>query len=170
MDRIVRVSFEDGDFLRKNLRKHFSSERLEGWRCSSCLHVQDVDKSIKLEVVPEVLVIQLKRFDESGDKKMDRISFPEYLDLSPYTKGESSDKYGLTCVVHHRASLHSGHYITVAKCPNGQWMQIDDNTVTPARLRAARNPPGGWTPYILFYHRIAVPSLHDGAKTNLKLR
>lgn len=60
-----------------------------------------------------------------------RVTFPETLDLSPYTSdvGDGSDIYKLYAVVVHIDMLNAsffGHYICYIKDFQGNWYRIDD--------------------------------------------
>jgi len=67
-------------------------------------------------------------------KNTDRFRFPICLNLAPFvdksSRKDSSCVYQLWAVVCHIGnSLRSGHYVTYAKVPNGNWYCFDDESV-----------------------------------------
>jgi ubiquitin carboxyl-terminal hydrolase 36/42 len=106
-----------------------------------------------VDSAPNVLVVQLKRFEFSlsGRKLSKPISFGESLDLSPYlsTKPEVPALYDLYGVlVHQGHSMHSGHYYCFVKGAGGnEWHKFDDTRVHTSSIRNVM----GQLPYMLFY-------------------
>ncbi|KAK3907127.1 Ubiquitin carboxyl-terminal hydrolase 36 [Frankliniella fusca] len=69
--------------------------------------------------------------------------------MTPFMKN-AKVKYNLRSVVTHIGdSTNSGHYITVAQCPDLQFRNFNDQTVTLSSLRKALEEPA----YMLFYER-----------------
>lgn len=56
--------------------------------CEACKQLQDALKGCRLETLPPVLTIQLKRFDmdemRQRRKRFDYVSYPEVLDMNPF--------------------------------------------------------------------------------------
>ena len=127
----------------------------------SCLkRVRSPPRHLILKVAPDVLIIHLVRFRKDmygGHVKIETpVHFSQKLNMSPYYAGpRNSLRYHLVSVIQQRGELGSGHYVTVARDPRGQWFELDDN-VEPSRVpfRRAFNPGRGFTPYLLFYKRI----------------
>ena len=68
----------------------------------------------------------------------------------PLGGGRLSERYELcAALVHHGASLHSGHYTAIGKDPNGDWYLFDDQVVQPASVTDVLKAPA----YILFYEK-----------------
>jgi ubiquitin carboxyl-terminal hydrolase 9/13 len=133
--------------------------------CNSCSSLQEAVKTIKLKKLPEVLVINFKRFkyDESVDslvKLFDSISYPFKLRLFNTTNDESSfnlyELYGL--VIHIGGGPTHGHYVALCKVKAGLWLLFDDETVELVEhsyvMRFFGNGPGMASAYILFYNKI----------------
>ncbi|KAF2276539.1 cysteine proteinase [Westerdykella ornata] len=109
--------------------------------------LQDAKKGVIFEEFPEVLHLQLKRFeyDINRDAMMkvnDRYEFPEVWDASPYLS-ERADRsepyiYHLHGVLVHSGDLNAGHYYAFLK-PNkeGDFYKFDDDRVTRATRREA---------------------------------
>ena len=107
--------------------------------------LQDANKGVIFESFPEVLHLQLKRFqyDMERDAMMkinDRYEFPEIFDAEPYltTKADRSESwvYQLRGVLVHSGDLNAGHYYAFIK-PNkdGWFYRYDDDKVTKATMR-----------------------------------
>ncbi|KAF1954244.1 cysteine proteinase [Byssothecium circinans] len=109
--------------------------------------LQDAKKGVIFESFPEVLHLQLKRFeyDINRDAMMkvnDRYEFPEIWDASPYLS-ESADRsepyvYHLHGVLVHSGDLNAGHYYAFLKPDKeGNFYKFDDDRVTRATKREA---------------------------------
>ncbi|KAL6452602.1 creB Probable ubiquitin carboxyl-terminal hydrolase creB [Candida maltosa Xu316] len=131
--------------------------------CNTCSSLQEAVKTIKVKKLPEVLVINLKRFkyDEKMDKLVklfDSISYPSKLRLFNTTDDESLedklyDLYAL--VIHIGGGPMHGHYVSICKIKAGLWLLFDDETVELVEdsyvMRFFGDGPGLASAYILFY-------------------
>ncbi|EHK97964.1 putative Ubiquitin carboxyl-terminal hydrolase 21 [Glarea lozoyensis 74030] len=109
--------------------------------------LQDAKKGVIFESFPEVLHLQLKRFqyDIEHDAMMkvnDRYEFPETFDAEPYlsTDADRSEPwiYKLHSVLVHSGDLNAGHYYAFIKPTKDGWFyKYDDDKVTKATLREA---------------------------------
>ena len=141
--------------LEEALGSFTAEEALDGenrYACAACgLKVRAV-KRLTLEDAPQVLALQLKRFDPCLlGGKMDRfIAYPKVLDAGSFTSGGSGATYRLYAVlVHAGPSAAAGHYFCYARSPAGGWLKLDDDVVLRASERAALSQRA----YILFYER-----------------
>ncbi|KAF2105658.1 hypothetical protein BDV96DRAFT_592163 [Lophiotrema nucula] len=109
--------------------------------------LQDAKKGVIFETFPQVLHLQLKRFeyDINRDAMMkvnDRYEFPEIWDASPYLS-DGSDRsepwiYHLHGVLVHSGDLNAGHYYAFLKpTKEGEFYKFDDDRVTRATKREA---------------------------------
>jgi ubiquitin carboxyl-terminal hydrolase 7 len=109
--------------------------------------LQDAKKGVIFESFPQVLHLQLKRFeyDINRDTMMkvnDRYEFPEVFDASPYLS-ESADRsepwlYQLHGVLVHSGDIAAGHYYAYLKpTKDGHFYRFDDDRVTRATLKEA---------------------------------
>ena len=119
--------------LHESLCEYVQTETIEDVMCEHCSAKRDASRQIELRRVPPVLTLQLLRFvydlETLTKKKVTSpITFPEVLDVAPYTKraaeadggraeGEEGaatapgGRYRLTAVLMHTGpSAHSGHY------------------------------------------------------------
>lgn len=153
-EKILGVNLQNPGPLKNLLRNNvFARETRADWRCQNCQHVATAElvHSLQLLTTPEILVVQLLRFDPATHaKNAVHIPFTQLLDLTPYTTNRTPTRYQLKAVVHHKGSLNAGHYVAVALGPRGKWEKMDDNNVTNVKLTETLNPPD-FTPYLLFY-------------------
>eukprot|EP01054_Gregarina_sp_Poly1_P008013 Gregarina_sp_Poly_1__8012@NODE_45_length_17866_cov_75_803753_g39_i0_p3_GENE_NODE_45_length_17866_cov_75_803753_g39_i0NODE_45_length_17866_cov_75_803753_g39_i0_p3_ORF_typecomplete_len1160_score170_65UCH/PF00443_29/1_5e103UCH_1/PF13423_6/1_1e05UCH_1/PF13423_6/1_4e08_NODE_45_length_17866_cov_75_803753_g39_i013034782 len=134
------------------------------WYCSQCkTHVRAL-KKMDIWRLPDVLVVHLKRFSQSGrylrSKLESVVEFPwkddDELDLSPFLLEGSPDrdncKYRLFAVDRHFGNLGGGHYTAFVKClvdDNWQWYHFDDSHVSRMNDSIVDE-----SAYILFYERL----------------
>ncbi|ERE65727.1 ubiquitin carboxyl-terminal hydrolase 11 [Cricetulus griseus] len=135
-------------------------EKENPWYCSSCKQHQLATKKLDLWMLPEVLIIHLKRFSFSkfSREKLDTlVQFPiRDLDFSEFVikpKNESTPdmyKYDLIAVSNHYGGMRDGHYTTFAcNKDSGQWHYFDDNSVSPVNENQIESKAA----YVLFYQR-----------------
>ena len=123
-----------------------TEEKLEkdnSWYCSYCKKNQEAFKKLEIYRAPNVLIVQLKRFDcktESiyegfikNKKNESLVNFPlKNLDIGKYVVEENSRKdclYDLCAISQHFGSLSSGHY--TALCLNDdEWYNFDDEKIS----------------------------------------
>lgn len=109
--------------------------------------LQDAKKGVIFESFPEVLHLQLKRFeyDFQRDTMMkinDRYEFPEVWDAAPYLSADADKSqswvYHLHGVLVHSGDLNAGHYYAFLK-PNkdADFYKFDDDRVTRATKKEA---------------------------------
>ncbi|CAD8100700.1 unnamed protein product [Paramecium sonneborni] len=150
----------DGDLLQW-ISEYLKEEELdEGnqWFCSGCKSFQKSKKEIKLWMLPNILVIHLKRFKFTLSQRCKLrylINFPIYnLDLSSYSEQEQAT-YDLYGVINHSGTLHSGHYTSYCKNKNTQkWYNFDDTRVREIKEKEVISSDA----YLLFYYKNSVDS------------
>ncbi|RUS72412.1 hypothetical protein EGW08_019830 [Elysia chlorotica] len=147
----------------------------DAWICPHCKQQQQgTIKTLGLWSLPDILVLHLKRFKQTGlrrSKLNTLVDFPvEGLDMSPYlarrkeTEGGSSVHgrnntqlrrddytYDLLGVSNHYGNMMGGHYIAVCKSPvDGIWREFNDQRV---RSLEEGEPIATKEAYLLFYQR-----------------
>ncbi len=93
----------------------------------------NIKKNILFWSFPNILVIDIKRFNHSNRKNQILVTFPlENLDLSKYIIGYEKDKYvyDLYGICNHSGSVYGGHYTAYVKNQNGKWYHYNDTNVT----------------------------------------
>jgi ubiquitin carboxyl-terminal hydrolase 7 len=107
--------------------------------------LQDANKGVIFETFPEVLHLQLKRFQYDIDRDAmmkinDRYEFPETFDAAPYLSDDADKSeswiYQLHGVLVHSGDLNAGHYYAFIKPTKDGWFyKYDDDKVTKATMR-----------------------------------
>ena len=167
------------------LEKFMEGEQLDernAWYCPKCRQHVCALKMIALWSVPDVLILQLKRFTfdtcmSSGGmlrSKMDhKVEFPvEKLDLTKHILGpidpDSPPVYKLFGVSEHTGpTANSGHYTaTVRNSVDDSWYRCNDSHV--GRTSGEASVTGG--AYLLFYQRAKGLSRWAGMEKVMKER
>lgn len=144
------------------------TETLSGdnsYMCSYCSEQTPAVQSTKFWYLPEILIIQLKRFSSEvignmcrTSKNSTQVTFPlDNLDLvkylSPY-KQSGSSTYSLYGVVKQHGSLNGGHYVACTKNSiNNKWYQFDDSNVMHIPDDKINGVLQDSSSYILFYQK-----------------
>ncbi|RLN90824.1 hypothetical protein BBJ28_00012508 [Nothophytophthora sp. Chile5] len=145
----------------KGALRHFTAvETLDdrnAWKCSSCGKPSRAEKGLTIDSAPNVLMIQLKRFDVMSGKIKRHVEFPQLLDIASGMSKTSEDrrrgrtKYELHAVlVHAGFSTDCGHYYAFVKGSSGQWYEMNDDTVRWVSLDTVLQQKA----YMLFYSRV----------------
>ncbi|NXU51395.1 UBP19 hydrolase, partial [Turnix velox] len=107
----------------------------EAWYCPKCKQHREASKQLMLWRLPNVLIIQLKRFSFRSfiwrDKINDMVDFPvRSLDLSKFCIGRKGEQqlpmYDLYAVINHYGGMIGGHYTAYARLPNDKNSQRSD--------------------------------------------
>ena len=91
------------------------------------------NKNIMFWNFPDILVIDIKRFNSMNRKNQVMVDFPlENLNLSKYVIGYEKNKYvyDLYGVCNHSGSVMGGHYTSFVKNANGKWYHYNDTNVS----------------------------------------
>lgn len=109
------------------------------------------DKQFTVHEAPTVLTVHLKRFSPMGRKIAHPVKYDERLSLQPVmSEGQHGPTYSLFGVVSHAGGgPNSGHYYAHVKDANGQWHEMNDDSVT----RCQGLPLNIKNAYMLFYIR-----------------
>lgn len=159
VDEIMDISIDvlSSSSLKEAFQKFFQPEILDGnnkYKCDSCKKLVAARKQMSILQAPNILVIQLKRFDGIYGGKIDKaITFEEVLDLSSFMCKISQDlhpEYKLfATIVHSGFSPDSGHYYAYIKDAIGRWYCCNDSYVSVSTLQEVFSEKV----YILFYSR-----------------
>uniref|UniRef100_A0A674NCU3 ubiquitinyl hydrolase 1 n=1 Tax=Takifugu rubripes TaxID=31033 RepID=A0A674NCU3_TAKRU len=143
----------------------------EAWYCPKCQQHREASKQLLLWRLPNVLIIQLKRFSFRSfiwrDKINDMVDFPiRNLDLSKFCIGMKDEMqqppvYDLYAVINHYGGMIGGHYTAYARLPSDKnsqrsdvgWRLFDDSTVTMVDESQVVTRYA----YVLFYRRRNSP-------------
>jgi ubiquitin carboxyl-terminal hydrolase 8 len=139
------------------LKKFFNSENEEdtGLKCEKCKCVT-MKRKMNFWKLPDILVIQLKRFTNNNTKITSKVDFPlESLDLTEYVSSERGDQnkyvYNLYAINCHQGGTNGGHYYAKCKNLNNSWYIYNDENVSKY---LNNNSLVTNDAYLLFYHRV----------------
>lgn len=93
---------------------------------------QDATKNIIFWSLPNVLIIELKRYNNNQQKIHTLVTTPlTDLDLSKYVLGYNSDSYtyDLFGTGNHSGNIYGGHYTANIKNANGKWYSFNDTLI-----------------------------------------
>jgi len=117
---------------------------------------QNVQKQIIYWSLPNILVIDLKRFNNNTRKNQILLTFPlQDLDLRKYVIGYKKETYiyDLYGICNHSGGVQGGHYTAFIKNANGKWYHFDDtNVVEVTNLDHLITPKA----YCFFYRKKTI--------------
>lgn len=144
----VQLNVSGNENLLDSFQDYIQVEKLDGenqYFAGDQYKLQDANKGVIFMGFPDVLHLQLKRFeyDIQRDAMMkinDRYEFPEEFDASLYLDKEADRsepwEYQLHGVLVHSGDLNAGHYYAFLKPDKeGWWYKYDDDRVTKATKR-----------------------------------
>ena len=144
----IQLNVAGNKNIEDSFRDYIQVETMDGenqYFAGDEFKLQDAKKGVIFESFPEVLHLQLKRFQYDIDRDAmmkinDRYEFPETFDAAPYLS-EDADKsepwiYQLHGVLVHSGDLNAGHYYAFIKPSKDGWFyKYDDDKVTKATIR-----------------------------------
>uniref|UniRef100_A0A672LAK3 Ubiquitin carboxyl-terminal hydrolase n=1 Tax=Sinocyclocheilus grahami TaxID=75366 RepID=A0A672LAK3_SINGR len=146
--------------LQDCLAAFFARDELKGdnmYSCEKCKKLRNGVKFCKVQSLPEILCIHLKRFRHElmfSTKIGTHVSFPlEGLEMQPFLAKDCSAQtttYDLLSVICHHGTASSGHYIAYCRNELNQlWYEFDDQSVTEVSESCVQNAEA----YVLFYKK-----------------
>ncbi|KAK3839771.1 MAG: hypothetical protein J3R72DRAFT_370139 [Linnemannia gamsii] len=142
----AKVSGRQPQTLTSCLNAFVDPELMEGdnaWNCPSCKKPRKATKQLTISRVPDVLLIQLKRFSSDGPFKnkikamvqypINNLDLTKYLPKRPSSQGPPEPAiYDLYAVSNHSGEVSSGHYTAcVRDTTSNSWTNFDDTRVSP---------------------------------------
>lgn len=148
----IQLNVSGNKTLEDSFKDYVQVETMDGenqYFAGDEFKLQDARKGVIFESFPEVLHLQLKRFQYDIDhdammKINDLYEFPESFDAAPYlsTDADRSEPwiYKLHGVLVHSGDLNAGHYYAFIKPGKDGWFyKYDDDKVTKATMREVLN-------------------------------
>jgi ubiquitin C-terminal hydrolase len=117
------------------LNLYCAKEELSGenaWMNDKTNKKEDVNRGIIFWNLPNILIIDLKRWSETGVKINKHIEAPMVdADFSAHVRGynKHSNIYDLYGVCNHSGGALGGHYTAYVKNANGKWYEFNDTSV-----------------------------------------
>ena len=93
---------------------------------------EDATREILFWTLPDILVLDLKRFNNNNRKNTALVNFPiTDLNLNHYIKGYNKNTYiyDLYGICNHSGGVMGGHYTAYVKNANGKWYHFNDTDV-----------------------------------------
>jgi ubiquitin carboxyl-terminal hydrolase 8 len=115
---------------------YVEGEILEGenaWFNEDTNKKENIRKKILFWSLPNILVVDFKRFNSRNKKNQILISFSlENLNLSKYIIGYKKESYiyDLYGICNHSGGVLGGHYTSFVKNANGKWYHYNDSDVS----------------------------------------
>ena len=140
--------------VEKGIRDICKDEGEVKWDCPSCKSLCQSTKKLKLKELPEMLVLQIKRFgeDEYGffTKDNSEVMFSESLVIE---NENANHEYELYAFINHFGKTYGGHYTACCRGnisnSNTQWHHYDDSRVVRMNMEEVNKRNA----YILFYRQ-----------------
>lgn len=132
---------------------YVDGEIIENYKDEETNEIVDIKKSLSFWSFPNILVIDLKRFNNRSQKNQIHVNFPlDNLDLSKYVIGYKNQefKYQLYGVCNHSGSTMGGHYTCYVKNANEKWYHFNDTSVSEIGINESVISPKA---YVLFYRK-----------------
>lgn len=122
------------------------------WFNDSTNEKQDANKNITFWSLPNILIIELKRYTNRNSKLNNLVTTPLIdVDFSKYVSGYNSEDciYNLFGTGNHSGNTSGGHYTANIKNANGNWYNFNDtlvNTIPENKVISGHT-------YCLFYRK-----------------
>ncbi|XP_050812853.1 ubiquitin carboxyl-terminal hydrolase 47-like [Gopherus flavomarginatus] len=130
----------------------------EQFYCETCESKQDATSRCYFETLPQILVLNLKRYQFDGNwfRKLNYdVSVP--FSLTVNSEAQPNTQYELFAICHHSGGIHGGHYVAEIKSfENDCWYNFNDTIVS--EVQEERNSTGAKnssTAYLLMYRMAA---------------
>ncbi|KAL4494538.1 hypothetical protein ABPG72_004440 [Tetrahymena utriculariae] len=150
---------QQNDKLENYLRFEFKDEQLLEVACDKC-KCKGMEIKSYLIRIPNVLVLQIVRFDAQNNKQQNKIQIPSKLNISEFIyKSEvprfKSTEYKLTGLIDHQGeTLFRGHYTAnIYNQQDRSWYLFNDDQVSKQDITFSSKleNQGSESAYILFY-------------------
>lgn len=126
-------------------------EVVEGWKGELTDKERMIERKTYLWKLPQILIVQLKRFANRFVKNECDVRIESELDVSNYclSSDNTRARYKLFAIGNHEGSFNFGHYFADCKSSDNEWRRFNDSHVS----RVSENDWDGRKAYVLFYYR-----------------
>lgn len=122
------------------------------YNCKKCKKAVPVFKTSAIDMVADVLIIQLQRFNgiaSFSTSNEQPVEYPDEIDVASFSSS-SQGLYKLIAVIFHQGYLEDGHYTCAAlDQKDDQWLYFDDKNVLAVDPSGSHNDDA----YVLFYQK-----------------
>lgn len=129
---------------------------VDGYYCDKCKSKQTTQTQTRLTRIPELLLIQLKRFNNTGNKIMTDVSLNEYIDILPLCNNKSVErsKYELISIIDHSGIHYTTYSKSMINSANHQykWCCFNDSSAYMVDWNIVQQRTN--TNYLLLYRKI----------------
>lgn len=122
------------------------------WINETTKEKETAERSISFWSLPEIMIIDLKRWNGHKSKQNQLVSVPlSNVDFSAYISGYHPESYvyDLYGVCNHSGGVLGGHYTAYIKNANGKWYEFNDTFVNEIKQEQVISPRS----YCLFYRK-----------------
>ncbi|VDN83426.1 unnamed protein product [Brugia pahangi] len=166
---IKKAGYDRRITLEDLLNDYFGSEVLNSFKCTNCKRTTQIQRSSCILRAPNLLLIQIKRFDSSGGKIDVHVNFNLRLDLERYIHRTGEPHvYELTGIVQHMGNAaEHGHYIAVVRGFDGRsyYMFDDEQACSNDNHSDGRFffviVTNDFKHLLFQRHRVSLPELHN---------
>ncbi|XP_061407662.1 ubiquitin carboxyl-terminal hydrolase 36-like [Lethenteron reissneri] len=109
----IALHINNSSDLVEAFEEFFNKETLDEYTCGMCCCKGEATKTMALHRLPNVLTVSIKRYNLYGVKINRNITYPEHLDMQPFTstsQGEPAIYSLYSVLVHKGANSNRGHY------------------------------------------------------------
>lgn len=137
----------------------YESETIPDYDCEKCKEKATATIHTQISKLPNILILSLKRFTNSGKKirgqidwDLDNLSLKPWMafDSSPFTNSPTCASYKTFAVIQHLGSYRGGHYDMFVRRSSNEWYSCDDESVREVDPKTVITPDS----YVIF----AVPN------------
>ena len=124
--------------LQSILENFFNIQYVENF-CKRCNKQKSHKKNIKLASPPEILILNLQRYNKKQIKNESLVEFDEIIDLSnfiDYDFGYQDETvYNLFGIINDYGNIKSDHYNCCIKLFNKDWYEFNDNSINKINFK-----------------------------------
>ena len=131
--------------------KYFVGNQIIERNCERCQEIVKHDVKIKLDSLPDYLILSFKRFKYNywSSKVSDQVYLAKSLEMKIIDQSiEEDSQYELTAVIEHYGFVFRGHYKMYLN-NHGEWWLLDDKTIKKVDFSTVFNSQA----YIALYTR-----------------
>jgi ubiquitin C-terminal hydrolase len=162
---VISLEIKQSKNLINSLHHFIQTEELTGnnqYFAESLKTKIDAKRNSKIQVAPQCLIFQLRRFDFDRQKLCkikinNNFDFPDHFDLSICMLNQESIQYKLRGVIFHRGSADSGHYSSLVLI-KGNWIFFDDDETSILDSYSIPQTQF-YQAYLLFYEQQGIETI-----------